>query len=175
MKSIYKTIYQYNKVPVSAADMERLQEIARDCQEVKNYVHTRYSGIHSLSKIYPGYTVQNEMTKSGLRERLGLPSVYFYLSVFDALANIKSQWAYIKGQVEKNIRNNSNLTPEDRHYLRFVMKQSQCFASISSECSCCGAQGLREGDLFRCTACQAELPERLNTARNVLKRGQKSS
>lgn len=139
MKSIYKTIYQYNKVPVSAADMERLQEIARDCQEVKNYVHTRYSGIHSLSKIYPGYTVQNEMTKSGLRERLGLPSVYFYLSVFDALANIKSQWAYIKGQVEKNIRNNSNLTPEDRHYLRFVMKQSQCFASISSECSCCGA------------------------------------
>lgn len=68
-----------------------MQEIARDCREVKNYVYDRYSGIRSVSKIYPGYTVQNEMTRSGLRDRLGLPSVYFYLSIFDALGDIKSQ------------------------------------------------------------------------------------
>ena len=128
--TIYKTAYQYNRVPIPASDMERLQEIARDCREVKNYVYDRYGGIRSLPKIYPGYTVQNEMTKSGLREKLGLPSVYFYLSIFDALGDIKSQWAHTKSRVEKNIRNNQNLTAEDRHYLRFVMKQSQCFESI---------------------------------------------
>ena len=125
--SIYKTVYQYNQIPISAADIERLQEIARDCREVKNYVYDRYSGIRSLPKIHPGYTVQNEMTKSGLREKLGLPSVYFYLSIFDALGDIKSQWARTKSRVGQNIRNNPNLSAEDRHYLRFVMKQSQCF------------------------------------------------
>lgn len=128
--TIYKTVYQYSRLPVSAADMERLREIAGDCRVVRNYVYDRYSGIQSLSKIYPGYTVQNEMTKSGLRERLGLPSVYFYLSIFDALKDIRSQWARTKNSVEKNIRAHPNLTPEDRHYLRFVMKQSQCFESI---------------------------------------------
>ena len=128
--TIYKTVYQFNRIPIPAADMERLQEIAGDCREVKNYVYDRYSGIHSLPKIYPGYTVQNEMTKSGLRERLGLPSVYFYLSIFDALGDIKSQWARVKSRTEKNIRDNPNLTPQDRHYLRFVMKQSRCFESV---------------------------------------------
>lgn len=128
--TIYKTVYQYNQIPISSSDMERMQEIARDCREVKNYVYDRYSGIRSLSKIYPGYTVQNEMTKSGLRERLGLPSVYFYLSIFDALGDIKSQWTHLKSRVEKNIQNNPKLTAKERHYLRFVMKQSQCFEAI---------------------------------------------
>lgn len=130
MKTIYKTIYQYNQGSIPVADMELLMEIARDYCEVKNYVYDRYSGIRSLSKIYFGNTVQNEMTKSGLREKLGLPSAYFYLSIFSALGNIKSQWANTKSQVEKNIRNNPNLSSEDRHYLRFVMKQSQCFEAV---------------------------------------------
>ena len=70
---IYKTVYQYNKETIPARDMERLSEIAEDCRTVRNYVYDRYGGIGGLAKIYPGYTVQNEMTKSGLRERLGLP------------------------------------------------------------------------------------------------------
>ena len=113
--------------------MKKLQEIAGDYRTVKNYVYQRYGGIKSLPKIYPGYTVQNEMTASGLRTSLGMPSVYFYLAVFDALGDIKNQWTQTKGRIEKCIRENENLTPEDRHYLRFVMKQSHCFESILLE------------------------------------------
>ena len=131
-ETIYKTVYQYNKLPIPAGDMEKLREIAEDCRKIRNYVYDRYGGIGGLPKIYPGYTVQNEMTRSGLRERLGLPSVYFYLAIFDALGDIKSQWARTKTKVEKNIQANENLTPEDRHYLRFVMKQSRCFESVVS-------------------------------------------
>lgn len=131
-EAIYKTVYQYNKVPIADADMARLQEIAEDCRNVRNYVYGRYGGIGSLGKIYPGYTVQNEMTQSGLRDRLGLPSVYFYLAVFDALGDIKSQWTRTKKKIEKNIRSNEGFTPEDRHYLRFVMKQGSCFESVMS-------------------------------------------
>ncbi len=130
MDTIYKTVYQYNQALICPADMERLQMIARDYREVRNYVYDHYSGIKSLPKIYPGYTVQNEMTKSGLREKLGMPSVYFYLSIFSALGDIKGQWTRAKNKTEENIRKNPNLTPEDRHYLRFVMKQSQCFEAI---------------------------------------------
>ena len=117
---ICKTVRQYNKTPISEEDMRKLLEIAQDYNRVKNYVYQRYSGIRSLPKLYPGYTIQNEMTKSGLRAELGLPSVYFYLAVFDALGDIKNQWAQVKNRISKCIRENENLTPEDRHYLRFV-------------------------------------------------------
>ncbi len=128
--TICKTVHQYNSEPVPDAVMKKLVEIAKDYSSVKNYVYQRYGGIGGLSKIYPGYTVQNEMTVSGLRARLGLPSVYFYLAIFDALGDIKNQWTQIKSRTEKCIRENANLTPEDRHYLRYVMKQSRCFESI---------------------------------------------
>lgn len=131
--TICKTVHQYNSKPISESDMKKLVEIAKDYSDVKNYVYQRYGGIKSLPIIYPGYTVQNEMTNSGLRAKLGLPSVYFYLAIFDALGDIKNQWTQTRSRIEKCIRENENLTPEDKHYLRFVMKQSRCFESILLE------------------------------------------
>ena len=98
-KTICKTVCQYNKDPVNAGDMKKLLEIAEDCRKVKNYVFERYGGIRGLSKLYPGYTIQNEMTASGLRVELAMPSVYFYLAVFDALGRIKSQWTSTKAKL----------------------------------------------------------------------------
>ncbi|HAP20928.1 MAG TPA: hypothetical protein DCR27_06595 [Lachnospiraceae bacterium] len=131
--TLYKTIIQYNKEPISETDMAKLEELAIDYGSVKNYVYQRYGSIRSLSKIYPGYSVQNEMTQSGLRERLGLPSVYFYSAVFDALGDIKTEWAHAKARVEASIRENPNFTEKDRHYLRFCLKQSQCLEAVLLE------------------------------------------
>ena len=130
LNKVCKTVCQHNKEPVSPEDMQKLQEIAHDYSKVKNYVYQRYGGIKSLSKIYPGYTVQNEMTKSGLRTQLGLPSVYFYLAVFDALGDIKTQWTRTKSTVTAAINDNVRFTPEDRHYLRFVIKVDGCLDSV---------------------------------------------
>lgn len=130
---ICKTVHQYNKEPVSAEDMRKLQEIAEDCRKVKNYVYTRYGGIGSLPKLYPGYTIQNEMTKDGLRNRLGLPSVYFYLAVFDALGDIKSQWSRTKAKVLESITRNEGFTPEEKHYLRFLVKVSNAFEAVLNQ------------------------------------------
>jgi len=110
--------------------MKMLKEIARDYCRVKNYVYQRYGGIRSLPKLYPGYTVQNEMTESGLRAQLGLPSVYFYLAVFDALGDIKAQWARIKNEVQKQIGCHEGFTAEEKHYLRFAIKVEVCFECI---------------------------------------------
>lgn len=122
--------HQYSKFPVPKEDMEKLTDIAEDYRKVKNHIYQRYSGIRSLGKLYPGYTVQNEMAKSGLRESLGMPSVYFYAAIFDALGDIKAKWTKVKGSILTAIRENPRLTPADRHYLRFMMKIGGCFENI---------------------------------------------
>lgn len=132
--TIYKTIHQYSSLPILPEDMKKLQAVAVDYSKVKNYVYQRYGGIGGLSKIYPGYTVQNEMTASGLRAQLGLPSVYFYLAIFEALGDIKSQWTKIKNSILERIKSNERFTPEDRHYLRVVLKISGCFENILTGC-----------------------------------------
>lgn len=127
---ICKTVHQYNKEPVSGENMQKLLDIAEDFRKVKNYVYVRFGGVGSLSKIYPGYTVQNEMTASGYRETLGLPAVYFYLAVFDALGDIKSQWTRTKSKIVRLINKNEGFTEEEKHYLRFLLKINNAFEAV---------------------------------------------
>ena len=51
-----------------------------------------------------------------------MPSVYFYLAIFDALGDIKTQWTKTKTAVLKQINKKEELTQEEKHYLRFVIK-----------------------------------------------------
>jgi len=128
--SICKTIHQYSKGPVPEEVMRKLLDIAADYQAVKNYVYIRYGGTGSLAKLYPGYTIQNEMTKTDLRQNLGMPSVYFYLAIFDALGDIKSQWTRTKSKVLQLIGQNERFTAEEQHYLRFLIKTGNAFAAV---------------------------------------------
>lgn len=132
-EKLCKTVHQYNKDPLPAADMEKLQKIGEDQQRVKAYVYDRYGGIGSLGKLYPGYTIQNEMTESGLRDRLGLPSVYFYLAIFEALGDIKCQWSRTKTKLLELIKRNEGLSPEEKHYLRFLLKVGNAFEAVLSQ------------------------------------------
>jgi hypothetical protein len=125
-----KIVRQYNKTPIDKADLDKLLEIAKDYSTVKNYVYQRYGGIGGLSKIYPGYTVQNEMIESGLREKLNMPSVYFYLAIFDALGDIKTGWTRTKKDILAAIKNHKDFTDNDKHYLRLILKSDKALDSI---------------------------------------------
>lgn len=129
-ETVCKTIHQYNSMPVSQENMQKLSEIAEDCSKVKLYVYGRYSGIKSISKLYPGYTVQNEMIETELREKLGLPFVYFNLAVFDALADIKASWTKTKSTVGSLVSKHPDFTDDDKHYLRFLLKVNNAFDAI---------------------------------------------
>lgn len=133
LQTICKTVHQYNKYPVSNVDMNRLEEIAEDYKNVKNHVYARFGGTKSLAKLYPGYTIQNEMTKSGLRQKMGLPAVYFYLAIFDALADIKSQWTMTKSKIMKLVGENESLTAEEKHYIRFALSVSNVFEALLNQ------------------------------------------
>ncbi|MBR4026828.1 MAG: transposase [Lachnospiraceae bacterium] len=130
LETIYKTIYQYSKYSIEENDMQKLLAIGADYCMVKNYIYQRYGGIYSLSKLYPGYTIQNEMTASGLREQLQMPAVYFYLAIFDALGDIKSEWSRVKQRILKKIKKKHDFSEEDKHYIRFVLKVNNVFTEI---------------------------------------------
>ena len=130
---ICKTVHQYNREPIPDEEMQKLLDIAEDYRKVKNYVYVRFGGIGSLSKLYPGYTVQNEMTASGYRETLGLPAVYFYLAVFDALGDIKSQWTRTKSKIVKLVNKNEGFTEDEKHYLRFLLKVNNAFEAVLNQ------------------------------------------
>jgi len=129
-KKICKAVHQYSNGKISREDMNHLLDIAHGCKVVRNYVYQRYGSIKSLGRIYPGYTVQNEMTASGVREKLDLPTVYFYPAVFNALKDIKTQWTHVKRKIYSSVNANERFTPEDKHYLRFVVKVDDCFENI---------------------------------------------
>lgn len=131
--TVCRTVRQYCSRAVSAEDMRKLQEIAQDYCRVKNYVYARYGSVASLSKLYPGYTIQNEMTRSRLRESMEMPSVYFYLAVFDALGDIKSQWTRTRAKVLELIRKNEGFSSEEKHYLCFLLKVSNAFEAVLNE------------------------------------------
>lgn len=128
--TICKTVRQYSQKQLSSEDMEKLMWIAESYRQVKNEVYTRYGGIGGLTKLYPGYTVQNEMTKTGLRQKIDMPAVYFYLAIFDALGDIKSQWARTKSKLLDLIGRNETMTKEEKHYLRFLLKTNTSFCAV---------------------------------------------
>lgn len=130
---ICKTVHQYNSRPVLSEDMQKLLDIAEDYRKVKNYVYVRFGGIGSIAKLYPGYTVQNEMTGSGYRELLGMPAVYFYLAVFDALGDIRSQWTRTKNKIVKLVNTNVDFTEEEKHYIRFLLKVDNLFDAVLNQ------------------------------------------
>lgn len=130
VKTICKTVHQYNKYPVAESDMKKLLDIASDYRRIRNEVYQRYGGIRSLSKLYPGYTIQKEMTKTGLREQLGMPSVYFNIAILDAVSDIKIQWSRTKEKVLKAVNKHAEFSLEEKHYLRFVLKVHNIFTAV---------------------------------------------
>jgi transposase len=124
-----RTVRQYSK-PLPEETTEFLRGIAADCATVKNYVYRRYSGIGSLEKLYPGYTVQNEMNATSLRKDLNLPYTYYGLAIFDALRDIKSGWSNLKKKIIVLVRQNENLTDDGRHYIYTVLGRDRIYAAV---------------------------------------------
>lgn len=129
-KRICKALHQYSKGKISSENMDVLMEIGHGCMVTKNYIYQRYGSIKSLGKLYPGHAIETEVKAAGFRERIGLPSVYFTASVNRALGDIKIMWAQVKSGINDAASKNEHFSPEDRHYIRFVVKVSGCLEGI---------------------------------------------
>lgn len=129
MQRQMKTVKQYSR-PLPADKLNALYAVANDYMSIKNYVYEHYSGIGSLGKIDPGYTVQNEMTASGLRKRLNLTSVYFYRAIFDALQDIKMQWSRLRDKIRLLVMRNQNPSDLERQYVCWILKHPKLYTRV---------------------------------------------
>lgn len=129
--TVTKTLWQYSE-PLPDETMEFLKGIAADYCKVKNYVFKKYSGIKSLDRLTPVYSILNEMRVCGLRKQLNLPAVYYELAVMDAVGTIKSLWSNLKLKIGGCIAANENLSADDRYYLRTVLKLNNVYAAVLS-------------------------------------------
>lgn len=105
-------------------------DIGHGCMVTRNYIYQKYGGIRSLVKVYSGYEVDSEVRAAGFREKIGLPSVYFSASVNRALGDIKIMWAQVRNGINEAVSRNERFSPEDRHYIRFVLKTDVCYWNI---------------------------------------------
>lgn len=124
-----KITWQYTE-PLPEETMDFLEGIAGDYGKVKRSVYERYSGIGSLGQLASLYDIMTQMRHSGLREQLGLPSVYYELAVRDAVSDIKGMWGMLKNRIRTLVAANENLSEEDRLYLRTVLKLDSVYAAI---------------------------------------------
>lgn len=130
--TVTKTVRQYSeKLPKEV--MEMLWGIAADYGKVKQYVYQRYSGIGSMNKLTPVYTILNEMRYCGLRTQLDFPVVYYELAVADAVTDIKANWSILKGKLNERITYNTNLSDDEKMYLRTVLKINSVYAAILNQ------------------------------------------
>lgn len=130
---ICKAVHQYSKGKISSENMDVLMDIGHGCMVTRNYIYQKYGGIKSLVKVYSGYEIDSEVRAAGFREKLGLPSVYFSASVSRALADIKIMWAQVRSGINDAVSRNERFSPEDRHYIRFVLKTDVCYGNILNE------------------------------------------
>lgn len=124
-----KIAWQYTEtLPQESVDF--LRGIAEDYAKVKSSVYERYSGIAGLGQLGFVYDIMTQMRHCGLREQLGLPSVYYELAVRDAVTDIKGMWGMLKNKIRTLITANENLSDDDRLYLRTVLRLDSVYAAI---------------------------------------------
>ena len=112
-------------------DMEEIREIARRYQSAKNYFYSRYSGIKSLNKIDKHRTeIRDVLVKEKICDMFGLPARYWKMALDEVVSNIKSNWSNTKERVKVAITNNNNLSDEEQHYLRYILKSNEILYSI---------------------------------------------
>ncbi len=116
--------------PLPDETMEALRGLAQDYGKVKNYVYQRYSGIANVNRLTPVYSILNEMRYCGLRQQLNLPVVYYELAISEAVGDIKGMWGMLKNHIRVLVRENQNLSEEDRLYFYTVLKINSVFSAI---------------------------------------------
>lgn len=131
-KKLTKVIKQYSKGGLEEDAINKLLVVAKAYGRTKAYVHNRYSGIGALPKLNPGFAIISEVKEAAKKGEIKLPPSYIEIAVFDALADIKSQWALIKNEIKGAAERNDNFLEEDKHYIRFVLKVDGLFGAALS-------------------------------------------
>ena len=116
------------KVNIQQNNSDELVFIGNIQKNIKNYVWHRYGSISSIAK-QSGWTLRDEMLKQDLLSKKIVTNLS-RVAVEKAVGTIKSNWSNAKNKIKIAIKQNKNLTNEDRHYLRLCLKYNPVLQDI---------------------------------------------
>ena len=94
---------------------EELLLIGTIQRNIKNYVWSRYSGIGSLLK-QSGWTIRDELIQKDLLSKK-ITKIFSRIAIEKSASTIKADWTTTKKKVKNAIKQNENLTEDDKRYL----------------------------------------------------------
>jgi len=103
--------------------LKDLKTIFKKYNKVKNLIASQYSSINSLN-ILGDYKkeIRDVWTANGKLEEFSIPKRYVRLAIDDSIGNIKTNWVACFEKCKILISNNKNLSDEEKHYLRYLIK-----------------------------------------------------
>ena len=97
-------------------------------RNIKNYVWSRYSGISSLLK-QSGWTIRDELIQKDLLSKK-ITKTFSRVAVEKSASIIKTNWITTKKKVKNAIKQNENLTEDDKRYLFLCLKHTPTLYNI---------------------------------------------
>ena len=97
-------------------------------RNIKNYVWSRYSGIGSLLK-QSGWTIRDELIQKDLLSKK-ITKTLSRVAIENSASTIKTNWTTTKKKVKNAIKQNENLTEDDKRYLYLCLKHTPTLYNI---------------------------------------------
>ena len=97
-------------------------------RNIKNYVWSRYSGIGSLLK-QSGWTIRDELIQKDLLSKK-ITKTLSRVAIEKSASTIKTNWTTTKKKVKNAIKQNENLTEDDKRYLFLCLKHTPTLYNI---------------------------------------------
>ena len=128
MKTVEKTVKQHS---FKIENFEEFKIISERYSTVKNYVTSRYSGINSIHLLKNHRKdIRDKWLETNFAEQFKLPARYWKLALDEAISNVKSNWSNTKNRIKEAINKNENLTDDEKHYIRYILKSDLIFQKI---------------------------------------------
>lgn len=127
--AVEKTIKLYSK-PLTLNELMLLEILLDYRESCKNYFYSRFSGIEYLDKL-KFRDIRDSLLIKDVKDEMKkfhLPARTWKMDLSEVISNIKTMWSNIENEIKHYIRNNENLTDEDRHYLFYVLKGRNLWA-----------------------------------------------
>ena len=139
-KNYSKEIPMSNAVPKdvkyhsNTLDKQVFDQLIETCDSREgchNYFYSRFSGIEYMDNLkfrdIRDYLLTNEKDEM---KKFNIPSRTWKMELSETITNIKSMWSNTANEIKTYIRDNVNLSDEDRHYLYYILKSNELWAQV---------------------------------------------
>lgn len=129
INSIIKCEKLYS-IPLKDAQIKEIENMIYEYEIVKNYFFSRYSGIYSmtLTKDYRG--IRNKIVANNDMKNFKLQGKMWKACLNSCCGNIQSMWVNLGSKCKVVVRENSNLTDNEKAYLKYVFSALPIWETI---------------------------------------------